>query len=155
MTITLSSYLAISAEVAFDRVKRPALLHYIGYPLIHFVPSTPFPSVWQEGEYETQMNLLGLIPLGRQLIRIELPTPATDGSFRVRDNGQGQLARTWDHWITINPVDTNRCRYTDQVSVQAGLLTPLVWLFALGFYSWRQYRWKRLVRLNFQPITYS
>lgn len=152
MTITLSSYLAISAGVAFEQVKRPALLCYVAYPLIQFVPSMPFPSEWQEGEFETQMQLFGLIPLGDQLIRIELPGRAADGSYRVRDNGQGHLARTWDHWITINPVDTKRCRYTDQVRVQAGLLTPFVWLFALGFYAWRQYRWKQLVRLHFKPI---
>ena len=155
MTITLSSLLATSADVAYRQVKRPALLYYIAYPLIRFVPSSPFPALWQEGVYETQMQLFGLIPLGRQLIRIELPDHADDGSFRVRDNGQGHLARTWDHWIRIDPVDAGHCYYTDQVTVKAGLLTPFVWLFALGFYTWRQYRWKRLVLLNFQPINHS
>jgi hypothetical protein len=152
MTIQLSSVLNVSAQTAFEQVKRPALPHYIAYPLIRFVPSSPFPSFWQEGVYETQMQLFGLIPLSRQLIRIELPQPADDGPVRIRDNGQGHLARTWDHWIIIDPVDTEYCRYTDRVTVQAGLLTPFVWLFALGFYAWRQYRWKRLARLNFQPI---
>lgn len=152
MTITLSSQLATSAEVAFTQVKRPTLLHYIAYPFIQFVPSTPFPAQWQPGEYQTQLHLFRLIPLGHQLIRIELPNRATDGSFRVRDNGQGHLAHTWDHWITIEPFSANRCRYTDRVTVKAGLLTGFVWLFALGFYAWRQYRWQRLVQLNFQPI---
>ncbi|WP_040007210.1 hypothetical protein [Fibrisoma limi] len=154
MIVTLSSVLGASAELAYEQVKRPVLLHYVAHPLIRFVPQTPFPAIWQEGEYETKMLLFGLIPLGHQLIRIELPGLADDGSFRVRDNGQGHLARTWDHRIHIDPVDTGRCRYTDRVTVQAGLLTPFVWLFALGFYAWRQYRWKRLVRLNFQPINH-
>lgn len=152
MTIQLSSVLNVSAQTAFDQVKRPALLHYIAYPLIRFIPPTPFPLIWQEGEYETRMWLFGLVPLGRQMIRIELPDPSADGTFQVRDNGQGHLARTWDHWIIINPVGDRRCRYTDRVTVKAGLMTQFVWLFAMGFYAWRQYRWKRLVHLNFQPI---
>lgn len=153
MTITLSSLLATSADVAFQQVKRPALLHYVAYPLIRFTPPTPFPSIWQEGEYETRMWLFGLVPLGQQVIRIELPDPLADGPFRMRDNGQGHLARTWDHWIFIEPTNEGQCRYTDNVTIRAGVLTPFVWLFALGFYAWRQHRWKRLVHLNFQPIT--
>ncbi|XWW48624.1 hypothetical protein JYG30_25185 (plasmid) [Fibrella sp. USSR17] len=152
MTIMLSTVLAISAEATFDQVKRPALLHYVAHPLIRFRPITPFPATWQEGTYETEMYLFGLIPLGRQLIRIELPDQPADSSFQVRDNGQGHLASTWDHWIFIEPINEGQCRYTDNVTIRAGLLTAFVWAFALGFYAWRQYRWKQLTRLHFQPI---
>lgn len=152
MTITLSTVLAISAEAAFEQVKRPALLHYVAHPLIRFLPITPFPATWQEGAYETEMRLFDLISLGRQLIRIELPDQPADGSFQLRDNGQGHLASTWDHWIFIEPINGGQCRYTDNVTIRAGLLTAFVWAFALGFYAWRQYRWKQLTRLHFQPI---
>ena len=153
MRISLSTVLNVAASVAFDQVKRPALLHYVAHPLIRFVPNTPFPITWQEGTYETEMYLFGLIPLGSQLIRIELPNRPADGSFRVRDNGRGHLASTWDHWIFIEPTNEGQCRYTDKVTIRAGLLTPFVWLFALVFYAWRQYRWKQVVQINFQPIT--
>jgi hypothetical protein len=33
----------------------------------------------------------------------------------------------------------------DRVDIRAGLLTPFIWLFAQGFYRWRQYRWGRLL----------
>ncbi len=154
MTITISTVLATSVAIAYEQVKRPALLHFIAYPLIRFVPITPFPITWQESTYETEMHLFGLIPLGSQLIRIELPDQPADGSFRARDNGRGHLASTWDHWIFIEPTNEGQCRYTDKVTIRARLLTAFVWLFALGFYAWRQYRWKRLTRLHFQPINF-
>lgn len=153
MIVALSTTLTVAAEVAYEHVRRSALLHYVAHPLIRFRPETSFPSVWQPGSYETKLYLLGLIPMGRQTIRIELPDGPADGSFRVRDNGQGHLAHTWDHWITIEPLSANRCRYTDRVTIRAGFITPFVWLFALSFYVWRQYRWQRLVRLNFGQIT--
>lgn len=155
MIVALSTTLTTAAEVAYQHVRCSALLHYVAHPLIRFRPTTSFPSLWQEGPYETELCLLGLIPLGRQTIRIELPNGPADGTFRVRDNGQGHLAHTWDHWITIEPLNANRCRYTDRIIIRAGLLTPFVWLFALGFYAWRQYRWQRLVQLDFQPINHQ
>jgi hypothetical protein len=39
--------------------------------------------------------------------------------------------------------------YTDQVEIQAGLLTPLVWALASIFYRYRQFRWRRLVAADF------
>jgi len=39
-----------------------------------------------------------------------------------------------------------RCGYTDQIDIQAGILTPPIWLFAHIFYRYRQRRWRHLVR---------
>ena len=152
MRITLSSVLAVTASVAFEQVKRPALLHYVAYPLIRFVPDQPFPEVWQSGRYETKMQLFGVIPLGRQTIGIEQPDATVSGSLILRDKGSGHLARTWDHWIYLKPLGEEQCQYTDRVTIQAGVLTPFIGFFALIFYAWRQHRWKKLVRLNFKPI---
>lgn len=128
------------------------LIHYVAHPLIRFLPITPFPATWQEGTYEKKMYLFGLIPLGSQLIRIELLDRPADGPFQLRDKGKGHMASTWDHWIFIEPINEGQCRYTDKVTIRAGLLTSFIWLFALGFCVWRQYRWKQLTRLHFQPI---
>lgn len=149
MTVSLSTALSAPAQRVFEQVKRPATLHYVAGPLIQFVPEKPFPAVWQNGAYETRMRLFGLLPLGRQVIQIEMPDNPTTGPFRLRDNGQGQLAHTWDHWITVSATAPDRCQYTDTVRVRAGLLTPIVWLFAFGFYAWRQHRWRQFFQLNF------
>lgn len=152
MTISLSTVLPVSAQVIVEQVKRPATLHYVSCPLIRFVPEQPFPLVWQNGPYETRMRLFNVLSLGRQIIRIELPENPATVPFRLRDNGHGQLANTWDHWITVSAIALDRCQYTDTVTVRAGLLTPIVWLFALGFYRWRQHRWRQFGQASFQPI---
>ena len=67
----------------------------------------------------------------------------------MRDNGRGDLAKRWDHRITIEGTDQGTTQYTDRVEVEAGLLTPGVWAFAQLFYRYRQARWRRLVRHDF------
>ena len=155
MTVLLSSALPVSAQTVFEQVKRPAMLHYVAHPIIRFLPQQPFPAVWLDGVYETRMRLFDTLPLGRQLIRIEIPANPVNGPFQLRDNGQGHLVRTWDHWITVSTITPDRCLYTDTVTIRAGLLTPFMWLFALVFYAWRQYRWKQAVQINFQPTDHK
>ena len=91
--------------------------------------------------------LAGFLPLGRQWIDISSVETA-DGSFRMRDNGRGDLVHRWDHWITILPHVDGNCSYADEVEVEAGLQTPLVWIFAWVFYAHRQRRWRKLASNN-------
>ena len=40
----------------------------------------------------------------------------------------------------------NGTLYADEIEIRAGLLTVFVWLFAHGFYRYRQMRWQRVIR---------
>jgi hypothetical protein len=105
------------------------------------------PATWADGDYEVQMLLFGWLPAGRQLIRI---LHSTDGrAWVLRDDGKGQLAKTWDHTIRVEPDASGGTKYTDVVEVRAGVLTPFVWMFASVFYRHRQRRWRLLVRRGF------
>jgi hypothetical protein len=149
MIATISTTLNASADRVAQLVQRSDTLIYISGPLIRFVPIRPgrLPEVWSPGEYRVSMRFLGILPLGEQSIRIEHRSTDQPGTFSIRDKGGGQLVRVWDHVITIGPdVAGGRTRYEDRVEVRAGLLTPFIWLFALGFYRWRQHRWKQLLR---------
>jgi hypothetical protein len=67
-------------------------------------------------------------------------------SSRERD----ALVRRWDHLIRIRPLANDCCRYLDEIDIDAGPLTLLVWLFAQVFYRHRQRRWQRVAeRLQF------
>jgi hypothetical protein len=143
--VQLSTKLPITAEEAAALVAIPALLNHIAAPLLRFVALDPpaLPDVWGERRYHVRVLLGGLLPLGRQWIDISRHSgPA--GGFRMRDNGSGDLARRWDHWITITPDAAGGCTYTDDVEIEAGLLTPFVWSFAKLFYAHRQRRWRVL-----------
>jgi len=56
------------------------------------------------------------------------------------------MIRRWDHRLHFEPAGDNKCRYTDDIEIQAGVLTPLVWLWAEWFYRHRQKRWRRVAQ---------
>ncbi|WP_133257221.1 hypothetical protein [Hymenobacter edaphi] len=131
-------------EQVWQAVIQPRLLLYVAWPVLRFRPVAPrqLPQTWQDGKYLVRLYLGGWLPLGTQWIVISQDA----ARYRLRDNGHGPLARVWDHRITLRPLGAGQTVYTDEVSIDAGLLTPLVAGFAAGFYWWRQRRWVRLVR---------
>ena len=148
-TIELTTHLAARPETIRDHIMRPALLLHVSAPLLHFKPldPAPLPETWQDGEYRVGMWLFGFLPLGWQMVGLEIQ-PLRSDIWSIRDNGRGALIRTWDHWIEVAP-DGDGTRYTDRVTVEAGLLTPFVVLFARIFYRHRQRRWRKLVANGF------
>jgi hypothetical protein len=149
--IELSTELAAPAERVWAEVQTPRLLNHVVSPLLKFKPVTPahWPERWETRRYRVQMFGFGVLPLGGQWVNISLPLGEPPVRV-VRDNGSGDLAKVWDHWIEIATLADGRTRYTDRVFVEAGLLTPFIWLFALLFYAHRQSRWRAWVRSNFK-----
>lgn len=126
---------------------------HVARPLIRFTAkgSTSFPAIWQPGEYRAWMWLFGFIPIGWQAVVISEPPP--DGATRfIRDNGYGPLIKRWDHWIAIAPRADGTTHYIDRVDIDAGLLTPLIEIFARAFYTHRQRRWRALARTGFAAL---
>lgn len=147
--IEISCVLPVSPDEIWEHVKTSRLLDYITKGMIRFKPIAPkeFPEIWEPGQYKAALYWKGIMPVGWQVIQIE-SIPERDGVRFIRDNGYGALIKTWDHMIEIAPHDDGT-KYTDRITVRAGLLTPLVALFAKRFYIHRQKRWRRLVKNNF------
>lgn len=156
MRMTLTTQLECPIETVWMQVHRPALLEHIAWPLIRFTyraPRTP-PPRWVEGRYRVGMWSFGVLPLGGQWVGIEYPEGSSiaDGKAVLRDNGSGTLIHKWDHWIFLEDIGNGRTRYTDRLDVEAGVLTPFVWLFARLFYGHRQRRWRTLVATRFTAL---
>jgi len=151
MRVRVDTLIDLPVETAWSMVNRSDTLVHIAAPILAFRPIDPptWPETWKPGRYRAGMRFLGILPLGRQWIDISHPDPAPDdpaGTRRIRDNGSGHLARRWDHMIVMSPASGDKTLYRDDVDIEAGLLTPFIWLFAQGFYRWRQHRWRRLAR---------
>jgi hypothetical protein len=148
MLVDVSTYLPCKPEQAILHVKTPRLHRYVTAPLLRMVPTEPsqLPETWSEGTYWVSMYLFGFIPFGRQAMVVSFPD--CGDPFCVRDNGYGTFMRKWDHLVTIEQAGDGSL-YRDRVTVEAGLLTPLVWGFAQIFYRHRQRRWRRLVARSF------
>ena len=149
--VELTTYLPAAPEEVWHHVQTSALLRHVAAPLIRFEPlDKDFPEVWEPGEYRAKMFLFGIVPLGWQAVRISLPEPSGAVRF-ARDDGYGPLIRRWDHWIAIGP-DGEGTRYLDEITIEAGPLTPVVARFAYMFYAHRQRRWRELASKNFAPL---
>jgi hypothetical protein len=152
MRFSLEIILNCPVEAVWRAVLRPATFQFIGRPFVKFKPvdKSGFPERWAEGDYWVRMKLFGVMPLGKQRIGISLDeSKAGEGEYRLSDDGGSALISKWDHRITVRPLDATRTRYRDEVEIRAGLLTPLVWLFARMFFAHRQRRWQKLVARNF------
>jgi hypothetical protein len=152
--VCLTTILPCRPDETWARVSTSALLLHVAAPLIHFTPKagTSFPAIWEPGEYRAWMWLFGFIPIGWQAVVISEPAPQGDTRF-IRDNGYGPLIRRWDHWIEIAPAaEGGGTRYTDTVTIEAGLLTPLIAAFARVFYAHRQRRWRSLAQTGFAAL---
>jgi len=148
MQVRVTTYLAATPPAVCDHVTTSRLLIYVSGGILSMQAVDPpeLPAHWKKGKYLVRMRLFGLIPIGKQYIGIENPTPGDD--WVLRDNGSGTIARVWDHHIYIGPEGAGT-RYVDRVRIEAGVLTPLVVVFASVLYRYRQYRWRRLVRNGF------
>lgn len=148
--LVLNTYLGSPADWVWAAVQTPALLDYVAAPVLRFRPASgAAPAVW-EGPHAVRLLLFGFLPLGPQVIDVSRDVSrAEKGVRRLRDNGRGRLVRVWDHWISVTDDGRGGTAYQDSVDIRAGLLTPAVWLFAWGFYAWRQHRWRRLVARGF------
>ena len=147
MQVDISTNLPCKLDDVIKHVKSSRLLLYIAKPLVSFVPITPsqLPKVWKEGTYWVSLYLYCIIPFGKQAVVISYPSYAP---FTLRDNGHSELIRKWDHVITVEP-SNNGTHYRDRVTIEAGILTPFIWLFAQLFYRHRQRRWRQLVEREF------
>jgi hypothetical protein len=146
--INIESRFHADFDTFVSLLKQSSTLRNVSHPLITFYPEAPgFPEIWSAGEYRARMKLFGVLPFGNQTIRIEEITGFGSGEYILRDNGFGDSAPRWDHWMIVRKTEREELlQYIDRVEVKAGALTPPVALFAALFYSWRQVRWRYLIR---------
>ncbi|MBI1394292.1 MAG: hypothetical protein GC152_16310 [Alphaproteobacteria bacterium] len=152
--IRVGTILNAPADRVFEEARKPRLLQFVAGGdfggRLAFRPIDPlaFPETWEEREYRVMMLWRGFLPIGEQIIGMELPTPE-NGRYFVRDNGRSATISRWDHLITIEPTGDGRAAYEDRLDLDAGRLTPVIAAWAKGFYEHRQRRWARLVDAGF------
>ncbi|MBV7265532.1 hypothetical protein [Erythrobacter ani] len=154
-TVELTTYIDASSDEVLRRVMTPRLLDHVASPMLTFDYPAAFErgGDWPMGEHRVRMKLFGVVPIGWQIIGIEIPESPDADTHILRDNGYGPLITRWDHWIVIRPDPSGEgTRYTDRVHIAAGLLTPIIAAYARIFYTHRQNRWRELAHSNFAAL---
>lgn len=148
MKMQLNYSLDMPLDEVWNRLKKVSTLHYVADPILKFEAVHPnvFPEEWHDGDYETSLSLFGYIPFGRQHIVIEIPNTISNDTKVLIDHGYGSMVRTWKHTITLVRNTDLKTNYQDEVIIQAGVLTPFVWIFAWLFYRWRRRNWYRFIK---------
>jgi hypothetical protein len=147
MRAFVQTKLPCAADQAWNRAQTFSLLREVCWPLVTLQPGageTAIPERWKSGAtVSLRPRLFGMIPIGTRVLHWEkIDAAAREMQTREYD----PLIRRWDHRIHVEPTGPNSCRYTDDVEINAGVLTLPVWLFAQLFYRHRQRRWKRVAR---------
>ncbi len=83
--------------------------------------------------------LFGFLPFSRHHLHV---ASIDDATRTLRSHEFGGLIKVWNHDIEVVPVDAVTCRYQDRIEIDAGIMTPLIVLYAQWFYWMRQHRWR-------------
>ena len=130
------------AAAVWAAVKKPATLVYVAQGFLKFSEARHFPLEWAQGQkLQTRLWFFHIIPGWWQHY---MEAVEVDDTRRVIRSHENSFCYTWDHIIHI--VETRSgCAYSDEIVINAGLLTVFIWLYANVFYRYRQARWRRLV----------
>ena len=146
MRVFVESVLSCDADRAWAAVQTSALLLEVASPLVTIrpLPGETLPQRWSESTtLRFRSYLLCLIPMGTRTIFFERIDPE---QREIQSREHDPLIRRWDHLVRVKPIGPAQCTYSDEIEIEAGLLTPLVWLFAQVFYRHRQRRWQAVAK---------
>ena len=142
--VRVATELDAPPERVWETVKSPDTLRYVTRGLLGFKGVGPIPERLGEGDViRVKLRLFHLLPAGPHEIRI---VRLDDERRRIETNESGRMAETWNHVIEVEPDRAGRTRYSDEIEIDAGAMTPLVAGYARLFYRYRQRRWRRLAR---------
>jgi hypothetical protein len=140
MRVLLKLVLDCDPDAAWRAIRSPAVFREVSSPLA----ADGFPTVWEPGQHPVEMRGGGVIPMGKQIIRLNFETRQHGDVRIVHDSGQGvtgavSAIRLWDHQMAIapDPAGTGKTLYRDQLRIGAGVLTPFAWYSLWAFWQWR------------------
>lgn len=140
--IERSTLLEAPAEAVWAAVKTPAAFRYVTRRLLVMPVIRGRQDQWREAETVVGwVFLFGFLPFSRHQLQVERIDEST---LTLSSRECGGLIKTWNHDIEITPIDATTCRYWDQIEINAGIMTPVVVLYARWFYRMRQRRWRAL-----------
>ena len=145
MRVYVESIFDCPAHDVWEEVQKPALLVEVAWPLAQIQPVDPpaFPPRWELAKtVRCSCRFLGIIPIGVRSVCFHRIDPS---QREMETHESDPLIRRWDHLIRVESMLDGRTRYSDRIDIDAGLLTPLVWLSAIVFYRHRQRRWRKLI----------
>lgn len=150
MRILLRLELDCSPDAAWRAIRSPAVFTSVSRPFTAFSSLEPggFPELWPAGDHRVLVRALGLVDAGTQNIGISFPQ-TRPGVRMMQDSGPPlagalSLITHWRHRLAVSALPDGRTLYRDELRVDAGAATLLVWPVLWAFWQWRGYRMRSL-----------
>lgn len=139
-----TTVLEASADAVWAAVKTPSAFRTVTRGLLAMPVIRRRQDEWREGETVVGwVFLFGFLPFSRHHLHVA----SIDESTRTLSSREfGGVIKTWNHDIEINPIDAKTCRYRDRIEIEAGVMTPVIVVYARWFYRTRQRRWQALAK---------
>ena len=139
-----STRLSASADSVWSAVKTPAAFRTVTRRILSMPAIAERESEWREGETVVGwVFLFGFLPFARHHLHV---ARIDDVSRTLSSREHGGLITTWNHDIVVTPIDATNCLYRDRIEIRAGIVTPLIVVYARWFYRMRQRRWRALAK---------
>ncbi|HPL81981.1 MAG TPA: hypothetical protein PLU23_05720 [Anaerolineaceae bacterium] len=142
-TIRKTSTFPASKKEVFKRLQKLETLQHIAAPYARFVPlDIEQPIEWKEGSsFSFHFYLFGMFPLGVHTIHVLVCSE----ELGINTREYNKHVPVWNHRISLETIDEDTTRYTDEVEIGAGWKTCFVALWAKAFYAHRQRKWQKLL----------
>lgn len=145
MVARISTELGAPVEAVWALVKRKETLLYVTRGVMGLPDAGAWPEEWREGvEVAGRVRLFHVLPGWEHSMRA---VSLDEQRRELRTQERGGFVKRWDHLLKAEALPGGRTRYTDEITIEAGALTPVVWAFANAFYRYRQARWRVMARL--------
>ena len=147
MHVLLKTVLDCSPDAAWRSIRSPEVFRAVAAPLMSFSSAEPLGETWTQGEYPVTARLLGLIPVGGQVIDLTF-TQRGDVRF-VHDTGEAtsgalSIVSYWHHTMAVSPTKDGRTLFRDRLLFDAEPLSLAVWPALWAFWQWRGLQLRRL-----------
>ena len=118
----LKQVLDCEPDAAWRAIRSPEVFRAVSSPLLTFASAEPLGQTWAQGEHPVTARLLGLIPVGAQVIDLTF-TQRGDVRF-VHDTGaptSGALSVVsyWHHTMAVSPTNDGRTLFRDRLLFDA------------------------------------
>ena len=155
LNIRVAAALDCGATDAWEAAHSPGVAEQLYRSLLQMQPlgAASFPTRFSSGSrIDVALLLLGKLRLGSQRIVIEdrIDSVAVVERRTMRDSGRplsGPLSmlRSWNHEITVIPVDDRACTWQDVLTI-SGWFAPLAACVLFPLWRWRAIKLRRLAR---------
>jgi hypothetical protein len=140
--VTLTTELPIPAEAAAALARKPEMMAYVLSPVLRIYRLEVPRDIEVGTKGSARFWLFGVIPAWTHHLTVKQLDPT-----EIYTHEHGGPVHTWNHRLTFEPIDDQRCRYTDEIETDDGLRGAPTRLFIKLIFRHRHRRWRTIAKI--------